>query len=77
MSDEHNQSVISAFAEVLSIEDDIRLAQVELDEAEKRIQPLIQNGKIRLADAWNKLAAIMAETGEYELILNQASPQAF
>lgn len=59
----------AAFLRVLAAEDAISALRTELDEHTARLKVEISNQEMLLSDAWKAVAAQMAETGEYEVLV--------
>jgi hypothetical protein len=68
ISDHHNE-LVTAFAEVIAGETDERLAKDAIKAVEDRYASQIRQGQNRQRDAWARIAKLMAETGEVEVIL--------
>lgn len=67
--EQHQQAMISAFAEVLKAEDAVSVAKAKLDEATTTLGREVNGATTRLEQAWAEIQKLMAETGEPEVIL--------
>jgi hypothetical protein len=68
-ANEHQQKLMQAFAEVLKAEDAVSSSKVKLAEVTIPLQQAVNQAEHSLGKAWQEVERLMAETGEYEVLL--------
>ena len=69
----HHTALLHAFAKVVQAERAGVAAQAELQQAEARLKPRVAAASKALADAWSDVEALLADTGETEVVLPYAA----
>lgn len=67
--DAHQQALMDAFVTVLAAEEDERQAETAIKAVKDTYAAALRQAKQAQEDAWERVAALMAETGEVEVIL--------
>ena len=67
--DQHTDAILIAFAKVIRAEDKERLAKTDLDAITAKMKALIGEAQIEQDAAWAEIAALMGESGEFEVTL--------
>ncbi len=65
----HQQSLLAAFAKVLCAEERISTGKAKLAEVTTTLKGDIAEGELALQDAWKEIEQLLGETGEYEVLL--------